>query len=713
MSTSPLERVTVLAACPHDCPDTCSMLVTVENGRAIEVRGNPDHPFTQGGLCVKVNNYTDRVYSPDRVLYPLRRTGPKGSGQFERISWDLALEEISTRFRQIIAEYGAQAILPYSYLGTQGLLNGLNVGDAFFNKLGASISERTFCDSGSCVAYIMTLGPTSGTDPESLIHSKYILLWACNPISTNLHLWPIIAEAQKRGAKVVVIDPVRSRTAQKADWHIPIRPGTDAALALGMMNVIIAENLVDRDYVEKYTVGYEELKERVSCYTPDYVSAITGVPVEDIQKLAREYATTQPAVIRIGVAIERHHGGGQTVRALACLPALVGAWRRPGGGFIQLPLWAFPIKWEVLMRPDFIQPGTRIINQYKLGQALTGELPLDPPIKALFVYNSNPAVVSAEQDKVVRGLAREDLFTVVSEQFLTDTASFADIVLPATTQLEQLDLMFSWGHHYLALNQPAIAPLGEAIPNSELFRRLAGRMGFEDECFKRSDEQTVVEIMDWNAPAMQGSDLARLKREGFVRLNLPSPDAYAPHAEGNFPTPSGKCELVASMAAAGNFVLPLFRQGSNEFQPGEPIDPLPNYIPPRESPYTNPARAQLYPLNLLSPKSHAFLNSTYGNLPSQRRVAGEQHLIMHTNDAKQRGISDGQQVRIFNDRGSCVAVAQIKDTVMPGVVVAPMGYWRRLSLSNSTVNALNSSAFADLGNAPTFSDTLVEVAVVE
>jgi len=689
------------------------MLITVENGRAIEVSGNPDHPFTRGGLCVKVNNYTDRVYSPDRVLYPLRRSGPKGSGKFERISWSLALEEISTRFKQIIAEYGSQTILPYSYLGTEGLLNGLNVGDAFFNKLGASISERTFCDSGACTAYIMTLGPTSGVDPESLVHSKYIILWACNPISTNLHLWPFIAEAQKRGAKVVVIDPVRSRTAQKADWHIPIRPGTDAALALGMMHVVIAENRVDLDYVEKYAVGYEKLKERASRYTPDYVSEITGIPAEDIQKLAREYASNQPAVIRIGVAIERHRGGGQTVRALACLPALVGAWRNPGGGFLQMPLWAFPIKWEVLMRPDFIQPGTRVINQYKLGQALTGELPLDPPIKALFVYNSNPAVVSAEQDKVVQGLAREDIFTVVSEQFLTDTANFADIVLPATTQLEQFDLMFSWGHHYLTLNQPAVAPLGEAVPNVELFRRLASCMSFEDASFQLSDEQRMLEAMDWSAPVLQGITLEQLKREGFMRLNLPSPDEYAPHAEGNFPTPSGKCEFVASMAAAGNFVLPLFRQGSNEFQPGEPVDSVPDYLPPRESPYTNPTRARRYPLNLLSPKSHAFLNSSYGNLPAQLRVAGEQHLIIHEKDAVQRGISDGQLVRIFNDRGSCEATARVRDTVMPGVIVVPMGYWRTLSPSHTTINALNSSAFADLGNAPAFSDTLVEVARVE
>jgi anaerobic selenocysteine-containing dehydrogenase len=388
------DKKIVRAACPHDCPDTCAMLVTVEDGKAIEVRGDPDHPFTRGGLCVKVNNYPDKVYSPDRILYPMRRVGAKGSGKFERISWDTALDEITSRFKQIIAEHGAEAILPYSYLGTEGILNGLNSGDAYFNKLGATISERTFCDSGACVGYIMTVGPTPGTDPESFIHSKYIILWACNTISTNLHHWPIIAEAQKNGAKVVVIDPARTRTAQKADWHIQIRPGTDGALALGMMNVIIAEGLVDTDYVANYTVGYEELKQRAAEYPPEKVSQITGIPAEDIVKLAREYATSQPSVIRIGVAIERHPGGGQTVRALSCLPALVGAWRKPGGGILQLPIWAFPVKWDTLMRPDFIKPGTRVLNQYKLGAALTGELGLDPPIKALMVYNSNPLVVA-------------------------------------------------------------------------------------------------------------------------------------------------------------------------------------------------------------------------------------------------------------------------------------------------------------------------------
>jgi anaerobic selenocysteine-containing dehydrogenase len=686
------------------------MLITVENGRAIEVRGDPDHPFTRGGLCVKVNNYTERVYSTDRVLYPMRRVGAKGSGQFERISWDEALDAITSRFKQIIAEDGAQAILPYSYLGTEGVLNGLNVGDAFFNKLGATVSERTFCDSGACVGYIMTVGPTPGTDPESFIHSKYIILWACNTISTNLHHWPIIAEAQKNGAKVVVIDPARTRTAQKADWHIQIRPGTDGALALGMMNVIINEGLVDHDYVANYTVGYEELKARAAEFPPEKVSEITGIPVADIVKLAREYATAQPSVIRIGVAIERHPGGGQTVRALSCLPALVGAWRKPGGGILQLPIWAFPVKWDTLMRPDFIKPGTRVLNQYKLGAALTGELGLDPPIKALMVYNSNPLIVAPEQDKMVKGLLRDDLFVVVSEHFMTDTTDYADIVLPATTQLEQFDVMFSWGHLYLSLNNPAIAPLGEAIPNIELFQRLAQRMGFEDECFKISAEEAAMQALDWSAPAMQGITMERLKAEGWARLNLGTPENYAPHAEGNFLTPSGKCEFVASMAGGGNFVLPLFRQGSNEFQAGEPLDSVPNYIPPNESPRTNPDLASRYPLNLLSPKSHAFLNSGYGNLSHQQRVAGEQHMVIHPQDATNRGISDGQAVRIFNDRGSIEVTAQVSDQIMPGVVSVPMGYWRKLSRNTrGTVNALNSATLG-MGNAPTFSDTLVEVA---
>jgi anaerobic selenocysteine-containing dehydrogenase len=545
---------------------------------------------------VKVEDYLDRVYSPERVLYPMRRTGPKGRGTFERISWESALEEIAAQLKRIISEHGAEAVLPCSYLGNEGLINGLTVGDAFFNRLGATISERTFCASGLVTGWLMTIGPTTGMDPESLLHSKYIVIWACNVISTNLHLWPIIAEAQRRGARVVVIDPLRNRTAAKADWHIPIRPGTDCALALGLINVIIRENLIDRDYVASYTIGFPELERRASEYSPERVSSITAIPAADIVRLAREYAANQPAAIRIGVAIERNGSGGQAVRAICSLPALVGAWRLVGGGLVGMPHFAFPIKWHVVSRPDFIRPGTRHCNQYSLGAALTGELGLKPPIKAVFVYNCNPVVSVADQQKVISGLSREDLFTVVSEQFMTDTADFADILLPATTQLEQFDVMWSWGNLHISVNNPAIAPLGEAIPNVELFRRLAARMGFDEECFRRDDEQIAREAVDWSSPALEGIDLEYLKRNGHARLTLGAPDSFAPHAFGNFPTESGKTELLSSLARGGNFVAPVFRQGSTASQASEPVDPLPIYAASPESQH-----ASRYSLNLISP----------------------------------------------------------------------------------------------------------------
>jgi anaerobic selenocysteine-containing dehydrogenase len=700
----------VFSACPHDCPDTCAIITTVRDGKAIAVRGNPDHPFTRGGLCVKVNDYENRVYSSDRVLFPLMRMGSKGSGQFRRATWDEALGEIKTRWSAIIDRYGPAAILPYSYLGTQGLLNGLNAGDAFFNRLGATISERTFCDSGAITAFFMSCGPTAAVDPESFVYSKYIILWAINTISTNLHHWPFIAEAQARGAKVVVIDPVATRTAKRADWHLRIRPGTDAALALGMINVIIAEGLVDHDYVGEYTVGYDELKERAAQFPPEKVTDLTGVPADDVRKLAREFATTQPSVIRMGVAIERHAGGGNTVRALSCLPALVGSWRHCGGGILHMPIWAFPVNWDAVSRPDWIAPGTPVVNQWRLGQALTGALQLQTPIRSLFVYNSNPMVVAPEQEMVERGLARDDLFTVVSEQFLTDTAMFADIVLPATTQLEQFDIMFSWGHLYLTLNEPAVAPLGEAVPNTELFRRLARAMAFDDPYWRRSDEDMAIAALDWSNPVLDGIDLALLRKTGYARLKVGTPEGFVPHREGNFPTPSGKCEFKSSMAAGGNMVLPLFRQGYMGEQSGEALDPLPGYIPPNESPPTNPALAARFPLNMLSPKSHAFLNSSYGNMQTQLHHAGAQKVILSPHDAAARGIGAGDLVRVFNERGAFEAVAEVSEEAMMGVVVAPMGYWPRNSRLRRTVNAINPPAFADYGHAPTFSDTLVEVA---
>ncbi|MEM9909025.1 MAG: molybdopterin-dependent oxidoreductase, partial [Cyanobacteria bacterium P01_D01_bin.44] len=389
----------VYGACPHDCPDTCSMLVTVEEGRATKVEGNPDHPFTQGTLCGKVSDYLDRVYSSDRVLHPMRRVGPKGSGQFERISWEEALNAIAHQFKTTIDEYGAEAIMPCSYLGHEGLLNGLTVGDAFFNRLGATVTERTMCISCTSTAYLMTYGPTHGTDPDTFRHSKYIVLWGCNALSTNVHLWPFIQEARKNGAKLVSIDPVRTRTAKQSDWHLPVRPGTDGALALGMMHVIINEGLTDDDYIENYTVGFEDLKARVRDYPPEKVAEITGLAADDIIILAREFATTQPSVVRIGVALEKNAGGGQGVRAISCLPALVGSWRHLGGGMLQAPMWPFPIRWDVVHRPHFIKPGTRVLNQWQLGRILTNEVPLDPPVKMLFVYNCNPVTQAAEQEK--------------------------------------------------------------------------------------------------------------------------------------------------------------------------------------------------------------------------------------------------------------------------------------------------------------------------
>ena len=705
-----MARTTVVGACPHDCPDTCSILTTVEDGKAIAVRGNPDHPFTRGRLCVKVNNYEERVYSDKRVLYPLKRVGPKGSGQFQRISWDEAIETIATRWKSIIAEHGAQAILPYSYLGTQGIINGLNVGDPLFNKLGATVSERTFCDSASCTAYMMTIGPTPGVDPESFVHSKYILLWACNTLGTNSHHWPFIEQARKAGAKLVVIDPVRTRTARLADWHIPIRPGTDAALALAMIHVIIKENLVDRDYIDKHTVGYDELAERASTYTPEFAAQETGIPVDDIVKLAREYATTPPAVVRIGVAVERHAGGGQTVRAIACLPGLIGAWKHVGGGLLQLPIWAFPVKWEVLMRPDLQPEKMRVLNSWRLGPALTGELGFDPPIKSLFVYNANPMAMVTEQTKLEKGLERDDLFTVVSEHFLTDTARYADIVLPATTQLEQKDIMFSWGHLYLSYNNAAIEPLGEAVPNTELFRRLAKAMGIEDPSFYRTDDEMIEASLDWTNPVLQGITLEDVKAKGYARLTVPPASDWAPHRDGNFPTPTGKCEFKSTITGGGNFVVPLFRQGYNGDQDGTPVDPLPHYIPPNENPQTTPELAKRYPLSLISPKSHAFLNSNYGNLPAQTAQAGEEQAVfLHPDDAEQRGIVAGAPIRVFNDRGAFEAFATLSPDVMPGVVMAPSGYWHRSNRKGATVHALTPPAFADLGRGPTFSDVLVQV----
>ena len=701
-------RTTHHGACPHDCPDTCAMVFEVEAGKLVGVRGRADHPMTRGGLCTKLRDYEQRHYHPDRLLYPLKRSGPKGSGQFTRISWDQALNEIALRWKSIIAEHGPQAIAPYSYLGHQGLVHGLNGGDAFFNRMGATVTERTFCGEGSATAWLMTYGPSGGMDPESFKHSKLIVIWACNSVSTNLHHWHIVKDAQKAGAKVIVIDAWRSRTAKEADWHLAPRPGTDGALAMALINVLIGEDLIDHDYVARYTEGFDELAARAATRTPEWAEGITGVPAADIRQLAREYAGTQPAAIRIGVALERHQGGGQTIRAVCCLPALTGAWRHVGGGILAMPVWEHPYRFDEMCRPDWIPPGTRVINNLQIGRHLTGRIPMDPPILSMMCWNSNPLTQAPESDLIEEGLRREDLFLVVADHFMVDTARYADIVLPAAMGAEMEDIILSWGHNYLTYNAACVAPPGEARSNGEIFRRLARAMDYDEPRLHWSDSECLEHFIDWNAPACAGITLERLRREGYAHLAIGGADDRAPHREGHFPTPSGKCEFKSSLAAGGNFVAGPFRQMYAEQQGGEPLDALPDYVPCRESATSNPALAARYPLNIVSPKSHGFLNSCYANIANKQKAQGDQFVLINALDAAARGVAGGDRVKVFNDRGAFEAVAEITDDVQAGVVVTTLGYWRQLN--RGTVNVVSSAEFANMGHAPSFSDNLVEVA---
>ena len=700
---------THFGACPHDCPDTCAMIYEVEDEKLVSVKGNKEHPMTRGTLCVKVKDYEKRHYHPDRLLYPHKRIGKKGEKKFERISWEEAINTIHSKWVKIIDEYGPQAILPFSYLGNQGLVHGLNGGDSFFNKLGATVCERTFCGEGSCTAWLSTVGPTAGVDPESYIHSKYIVIWACNSVSTNLHHWAIVQDAKKKGAKVVVIDSYKSRTAKQADWHLSPKPGTDGALAMAIINHIISNDLTDKDYIDKYTDGFEELKSHVSDKTPEWASKITGVNKEDIEKLAFELAKNQPAAIRIGVALERHHGGGQTIRAVTCIPGLTGAWKHVGGGITQFPVWEHPYKFDVICRPDLIPEGTRVVNALQLGRALLGEnIDKNLPIKSMMCWNANPVTQSPETEKIVEGLQREDLFLVSAEHFISDTASYADILLPASMGAEHEDIILSWGHLYLTYNEKCLEAPGEAKPNYEIFRLLAKKFRFNEDQFTWSDEECLENYVDWNAPACNGIDLNYLKQNGYARLDVGTKDNRVPHKEGNFPTPSGKCQLI--LRDVNNFVAAPFRQMYEGFQPGQPLPALPDYVPPRESPEDNKKLAEKYPLNVISPKSHAFLNSCYANMEGKQKTQGDQFVLMNKVNAKQRNINDGDMVKVFNDRGSYEGVLRLTDDVNPGIIVSTLGYWRQHN--KGTVNSISSAEFANMGNAPTFSDNLVEVTKV-
>jgi len=687
-STEAVDRRIVRAACPHDCPDTCAMLVTVENGRAIEIRGAPDHPTTAGALCTKVAHYLDRTYSPQRLRHPMRRVGAKGEGRFARISWDEALDEIAERFRAIAASGdGPQAILPYSYAGTMGLLQGASMDRRFFHRLGASLLDRTICASAGKAGWAAVVGASVGMDVEEYVNSRLILIWGSNPVTSNLHFWTRAQEAKRRGAKLIAIDPYRSTTAEKCHEHVALLPGTDAALALGIMHVLIDEGHVDRDYVDRYTVGYDALAARARDWTPERVARTCGIAPEQVLRLARDYGTTKPAAIRLNYGMQRVHGGGNAVRAVACLPALIGAWRDPAGGALLSSSGTYPVNSAGLERPDLIHGSPRTVNMSAIGDALTRLE--DPPIRAIYVYNSNPVAVAPDSSRVVAGFSRDDLFCVVHEIFRTDTADYADILLPATTQLEQTDIHSSYGHLYALANNPAIEPIGEALPNTEVFRRLAQCMGFTEECFRESDDELARQAFRANDLRAVGIDWDALKAAGFARLNVPRP--YAPFAQGGFPTATGKCEFWSAKLEA---------QGE---------DPLPAYVAPRESVASNPQLAARYPLAFISPPARNFLNSSFANLPVFVEQEKTPRLDIHPDDAKPRGIASGDPVRIFNDRGSFLATARVTERARPGVVVAPSIWWRRLAPGGENANAVTSQALTDLGRAATFYDCLVEV----
>jgi len=654
------------------------MLVTVEDGVATQIRGDPAMPFTEGTLCTKVAYYLERTYAPDRLLYPQKRIGKKGEGKFRRITWDEALDEIAARLKALAAD-NPESILPCSYAGTMGMVQYMSMDRRFFHKLGASLLDRTLCSSAGKFGLKATLGGSVGMDPERFDEARLIILWGANPIVSNLHLWSRVQAAKRRGAMVIAIDPYRSLSAEKCTQQVALLPGTDGALALGMMHVLISEGLLDGDYIAKYTLGYEALRERVlKEYSPAWAARVCGVSTEEVVQLAREYGAAKPAAIRLNYGMQRHAGGGIAARTIACLPALTGAWRDPAGGIVLTTADFFGFDHAALERPDLLAGRRpRVINQSKLGDALTGA---EPPVRMTIVYNNNPVAVCPDSEKVIAGFSREDLFTVVMDHFQTDTADYADILLPATTQLEHHDVHKSYGHLYMLANNPAIAPVGESLPNSEVFRRLAARMGFEEPCFRDSDE-------DICRTALNGIDWDRLKEAGWQKLDVP--ERFAPFAQGGFPTPSGKCEFYSAA---------LERQG---------IDPLPFYNPPAE--VENRELEQRYPLAFLSPPARNFLNSSFANIARFRSLEREPHLDLHPKDAAERGIADGDMVRVFNDRGSQRLRARVNGKPRPGVVVAPSVWWKKYAPDGRNANNLTSQRTSDLGGGATFYDCRVQV----
>lgn len=669
----------VKGACPHDCPDTCALDVHVRNGVAIKVTGSTSHPPTAGVLCTKVARYTERTYHADRLLHPLRRVGRKGEGRFERIGWEEAIRTIAERLTPIAAQ-DPQQILPYSYAGTMGLVQGESMAQRFFHKLGASLLERTICAAAGSAGHEITLGSRIGMDMELADQAKLIVFWGCNAVTSSVHFWARAQQAKRRGAMLVSIDPYRSLTAEKCHLHLAPLPGTDAALALGLMHVLVRDDLIDHDYVARHTLGFEELRHRVARYDPERVAAICGISAGEIESLGRLYGTTKPSLIRANYGVQRARGGGMAMRNIACLPALVGSFRDAAGGMLLSTSGNFAIEDAALTRPDLLGGGRpRTINMSTIGHALLDER---EPVRAVIVYNSNPVAVAPDSTRVAHGFAREDLFTVVLEHFQTDTADYADLVLPATTQLEHLDVIKPYGHYYMVANNPAIRPLGEAKPNTEIFRLLARAMHFTDDCFDDSDETLAQTALG------EGWDFRSVRKHGWKRIG-PAQDLPR-FANGGFDTPSGKVELFSASARAWG------------------VDALPDYIAPNED--TRGDLAARYPLAMISPPARHFLNSSFVNVHSLRAAEGEPWLDVHPDDARRRGIADGGYVRVYNGRGSLQLRARVTDRARSGVVVALSVWWKKLARDGKNANELTSSdTLTDMGRAPTFYDCLVEV----
>jgi anaerobic selenocysteine-containing dehydrogenase len=670
-----------------DCPDTCSWIVTVENDVAVRLEGDREHPFTRGALCNKLNDYLDYTRSSDRLLYPMRRIGPKGAGRFERITWDDALGEIAGRFREVIAEFGPEAIWPYLGSGSMGLLQGIyGAGQRFWNVLGASRSVFTMCTIAGGYGTGYTLGHNQvGMDPETLRHSKLILLWGTNTLSTNVHLWRSILAARNAGAYLVAIDPIKTRTAATADWHLAPVPGTDAALALGLMHVVLAEGAADRDFIERHTLGWSDFEARLLDYPPERVAGITGLSVEDIVTLGRRVAHTRPTGIRIGMGMQRHGGGGMAVRTITCLPGVTGDWRHPGGGASYDTRGFFGLDWPSLTRNDLRTRPGRLLTTSRMGDTL---LDADPPVKALFVYAANPVASNPHQTQVRKSLSRPDLFTVVVEHVLTDTAQYADIVLPTTMQTEHADLLQSYGHLYLAWNEPAVAAPGECLSTSEIFRRLARAMSLDVPCLYDGDEDVARQVLASGHPSLGGITLEALKARGSIRLNYPEP--FVPFADG-FPSPSGKLEFVCErMTPLG-------------------LDPLAGYTPPHEAAQVDTPLARRFPLALIAPANHWFLNSEFANVPAQAHRAGPPTVFVHPDDAARRGLATGTTARIFNDRGAFTATVEVTDRVRPGLVASTKGRWPRDAADGATVNATVDERDADMGGGAVYHDNRVEV----